>query len=74
MLARLRAHAALPGVVPRRDLLPSLEAIQASLEALEGGPATVAGLTAELQPMRAWRMNRAFAWLLKLDLLRLADV
>jgi glycosyltransferase involved in cell wall biosynthesis len=74
VLARLRAHAALTGAVPRRDLLPSMEVIQAALEALEGGPATLARLTAELQPARAWRMYRAFAWLLKLDLLRLADV
>ncbi|PWS34967.1 glycosyl transferase-like protein [Falsiroseomonas bella] len=73
VLVRLRAYAGLPGAAPRRDLLPSMDSIQAALEVLEQGPATAARLSAELQPLRAWRMNRSLAWLLKLDLLRLAD-
>jgi hypothetical protein len=73
VLARLRACAALPGAAPRRDLLPAMDAIEAALQALQNGPATAARLSAELQPLRAWRMNRSLAWLLKLDLLRLAD-
>lgn len=71
-LARLLALAALPGAAPRRELLPAAETLRAVLEALEPGPATVARLVAELPPARAWRAQRALAWMLKMDLLRFA--
>jgi hypothetical protein len=71
VLARLQVVVALTGAAPRRDLLPARDSIEAALRCLEEGPATAAQLGADLQPMRAWRLHRALAWLLKMDLLRL---
>ncbi|WP_137179408.1 glycosyltransferase family 4 protein [Roseomonas sp. AR75] len=73
VLARLRMLVAITGVAPRRDLLPSLDSIEAALKLLEQGPAPAGHLSAELPPRRAWRLHRGLAWLLKMDLLRLAD-
>jgi hypothetical protein len=70
--ARLTALLALAGVAPRRNLLPAADALRDMLAALEPGPATVARLVAELPPGRAWRAQRALAWMLKMDLLRLS--
>lgn len=71
-LRRLQAIVALPGGAARRDLLPGLDSFRAVLERLEQGPATAAMLTSELPPLRAWRVHRALAWMLKTDLIRLA--
>jgi len=71
-LARLRALVAMPGVAPRRDLLPGLDAFEAVLARLEDGPAPAGELVAEMPPVRAWRMQRALGWMLKTDLIRLA--
>ncbi len=70
LLARIATLSAMPGIAPRRDLLPGLDAFRAALELLEAGPCRAAELGAELPPVRAWRLHRALAWLLKLDLLR----
>jgi glycosyltransferase involved in cell wall biosynthesis len=72
-LARLTTLVGLLGVAPRRDLLPGLDSFRQALEALGAGPATAAQLTAEMPPVRAWRMQRALGWLLKVDLVRLAE-
>lgn len=71
-LARLATLAGLTGVMPRRDLMPALDAFRTVFEALEGGPRRVAELIAELPPARAWRVQRAMGWMLKMDLVRLA--
>ncbi|WP_372624014.1 glycosyltransferase [Falsiroseomonas sp.] len=71
-MERLLSLAALPGAAPRRDLLPGADALRVVFDQLATGPATAAQLTAELPPARAWRMQRAFGWLLKMDLVRLA--
>lgn len=71
-LARLRAVVGLPGVTPRRDLLPGLDAFELVLGRLGQGPARVAELVAELPPARAWRMQRALGWMLKAELVRFA--
>jgi glycosyltransferase involved in cell wall biosynthesis len=70
-MARLNALVPVTGMAMRRDLLPSLETIQAMLETLDQGPAPVALLVAELPAARAMRAQRALGWLLKLDLVRL---
>jgi hypothetical protein len=69
---RLAGLAAVTGTTPRRDLLPAAEALREMLDRLAGGPATVAQLTAEMPPARAWRAQRALGWMLKLDIVRLA--
>jgi hypothetical protein len=71
-MARVQATTGLTGSAPRRDLLPSAETIREMLAILEPGPATVGQLVAALPPARAWRAQRALAWLLKMDLLRLS--
>ena len=71
-LARLRALVAMPGVAPRRDLLPGLDAFETVLARLQDGPARAGELVAEMPPVRAWRMQRALGWMLKTDLIRLA--
>jgi glycosyltransferase involved in cell wall biosynthesis len=71
-MARLAALAALPGGAARRDLLPGADAFRLVFDPREAGPATAGQLVAELPPARAWRVQRALAWLLKVDLLRLA--
>lgn len=71
-LARIVALAGVPGAAPRRDLLPALDGFRAALLLLEAGPCRAAELAAEQPPARAWRLHRALAWLLKMDLLRLA--
>ena len=71
-MARLMALVETSGVTPRRDLLPAAESLRAAFALLEAGPATAALLAAEVPPSRAWRVQRALAWLLKLDLVRLA--
>jgi glycosyltransferase involved in cell wall biosynthesis len=71
-LGRLRALVAMPGVAPRRDLLPGLDAFEAVLARLEAGPAPAGELVAEMPPARAWRMQRALGWMLKTDLIRMA--
>jgi glycosyltransferase involved in cell wall biosynthesis len=72
-VARLTALAAIPGVAPRRDLLPSEDSFRTALAVLEAGPAPVAALAATLPPPRAARLARALAWLVKIDVLRLAE-
>ncbi|WP_237216365.1 hypothetical protein, partial [Falsiroseomonas oryziterrae] len=57
---------------PRRDLLPALDAFAEVLVLLESGPSTPARLTAAMPAERAVRTRRALAWMLKMDLLRLA--
>ncbi|MGG5820768.1 glycosyltransferase family 4 protein [Falsiroseomonas sp. HW251] len=71
-MRRMQHLAGLTGTVPRRDLLPGGDALQETLERLQDGPATVAQLTAEMPGPRAWRAQRALAWLLKMDLVQLA--
>ncbi len=71
-LARLRALLALPGVAPRRDWLPAEDAFAEVFARLAEGPASAAVLAAELPAPQAIRMRRAFGFLLKADLLRLA--
>jgi glycosyltransferase involved in cell wall biosynthesis len=71
-MTRVLALAGLTGTAPRRDLLPNAETVREMLAVLETGPATVGQLAAELSPARAWRAQRALAWLLKMDLLRLS--
>jgi glycosyltransferase involved in cell wall biosynthesis len=71
-LARAVEIAGLPGGAPRRDLLPGAETLRAMLGRLAEGPATAALLVAELPAARAWRAQRALAWLVKVDVLRLA--
>jgi glycosyltransferase involved in cell wall biosynthesis len=71
-LARVAALAALHGAAPRRDLLPGLDAFALVLARLGQGPARAGDLVAELPPARAWRMQRALGWMLKVDLVRLA--
>ena len=71
-LAQLQALVVMPGVAPRRDLFPALDAFEVALARLEQGPATAGELTAELPVARAWRLHRALAWMLKADLIRLA--
>jgi hypothetical protein len=70
-MARLMTLANLPGAAPRRELLPSAESFRAVFEELARGSATAGRLLAELPPARAWRMQRAFGWLLKMDLVQL---
>lgn len=72
-VARLTALAAIPGVAPRRELLPGEAGFQAALAVLEGGPATVAAMAAAVPPARAARLARALAWLVKVDVLRMAE-
>lgn len=72
-MARLQRLLAIPGIAPRRDLLPAAEALRDAFTALEHGPATAAQLAAALPAARAWRLHRALGWLLKLDLVRLAE-
>ncbi len=69
-MARIVQVASLTGGAPRRELLPGAETLREVLARLEAGPAAAALLTAELPPMRAWRMQRALAWLVKVDVLR----
>jgi glycosyltransferase involved in cell wall biosynthesis len=71
-LHRLSAIAAMPGGAARRDLLPGEDSFRAALALLEAGPATAAALAASLPPARAARLHRALAWLVKVDVLRLA--
>jgi glycosyltransferase involved in cell wall biosynthesis len=71
-LARLVALAGVTGAAPRRDLLPLQEAFAEALAMLEAGPATAGQLTATFPPARAARLHRALAWLVKMDVLRLA--
>ena len=71
-LVRLQALVVMPGVAPRRDLLPGLDAFEAVLARLQQGPARAGELVAEMPMTRAWRMYRAMGWMLKVDLLRLA--
>jgi starch synthase len=72
-MARVLALAGTTGAAARRDLLPAADTFGAVLGALEAAPATAAQLVAELPPARAWRVHRALAWLLKMDILRVAD-
>jgi hypothetical protein len=69
-LARALRIAAMTGGAPRKDLLPGEATLAAMLGRLAEGPATAALLVAELPAPRAWRAQRALAWLVKLDLLR----
>jgi hypothetical protein len=71
-LARVTAIAAIPGGAARPELLPSAAAFGAALAALDAGPATAAALAASLPPERAIRLRRALAWLVKIDVLRVA--
>lgn len=71
-LARVVALVGVAGVAPRRELLPAGDAFAAAFAVLEQGPATAAHLTAELPAPRAARLYRALAWLVKMDVLRLA--
>lgn len=70
---RIAEVAALTGGAPRKELLPGGETMREVLARLEAGPATAALLVAELPPARAWRMHRALAWLVKVDVLRPSD-
>lgn len=70
-LARVLALVAIPGVAPRRDLLPGQDALRAMFVALEAGPAAAALLAADQPAGRGWRTSRAIGWLLKMDVLRL---
>ena len=70
-MARLRALVQLPGALPRRELMPGMDAFEMVLGRLGQGPARVAELVSELPPARAWRMQRALGWMLKVDLVRL---
>ena len=72
-MARLATLVAETGTTPRRDLLPAAGNLREALEALQAGPATAAMLTARIPLARAWRTQRALAWMLKLDLIRLAE-
>ncbi len=72
-LARLLAIAAIPGGAARRDLLPGAETFQAVLVQLEAGPASAGALVAEQPPGYAARLFRALAWLVKIDVLRVAE-
>jgi hypothetical protein len=69
-LARALRIAAMTGGAPRKDLLPGGATLAAMLGRLAEGPATAALLVAELPASRAWRAQRALAWLVKIDLLR----
>jgi glycosyltransferase involved in cell wall biosynthesis len=71
-LARVMELVALTGTAPRRDLIPGAETLRLVFGGLATGPATAAQLVAELPPARAWRAQRALAWLMKMDVLRLA--
>jgi hypothetical protein len=71
--ARLRALVELPGVAMRRDLLPSLQTLEAVLARLRDGPAAAGMLIADLPPERAARLHRALGWLMKLDLVRVEE-
>jgi glycosyltransferase involved in cell wall biosynthesis len=72
-LARVLALAAIPGVAARRDLLPAAEGFRVALEALAGRTATAASMVAGLAPGQAGRMYRALGWLVKVDVLRVAE-
>ncbi|MDP3415062.1 MAG: hypothetical protein Q8S40_03695, partial [Falsiroseomonas sp.] len=72
-LARLRAIAAIPGGAARPDLLPGAEAFELMLAGLEAGPAQAGTLVAALPPAQAVRCFRTLAWLVKIDVLRLAQ-
>ncbi len=63
---------AMPGGAPRRELLPGLDSFRTALAMLDAGPATAAALAADLPPDRAIRLRRALAWLVKIDVLRVA--
>ncbi|MBX9594389.1 MAG: hypothetical protein K2X46_08505, partial [Roseomonas sp.] len=64
---------AIPGIAPRRELLPGEDSFRAALRVLESGPASVADIAAALPPGRAARLARALAWLVKIDVLRVAE-
>jgi glycosyltransferase involved in cell wall biosynthesis len=72
-LARVVALAGVTGGAARRELLPAADAFAEAFARLAAGPASAGQLVAELPPARAWRAHRALAWLLKVDVLRLAD-
>jgi glycosyltransferase involved in cell wall biosynthesis len=72
-LARILELAAITGVAARRELLPGAEAFRMALGAVDSRPATAAALVADLPPAQAARMYRALAWLVKVDVLRLAE-
>ena len=71
-LARLTAVAAIPGGASRPQLLPGEDSFRSALAMLEAGPAAAATLAADLPPDRAFRLRRALAWLVKIDVLRVA--
>jgi glycosyltransferase involved in cell wall biosynthesis len=71
-IARLRGLAAIPGVAPRPELLPAEATFRAALDVLEAGPASVAAIVAAAPAGAAARLGRALAWLVKIDVLRLA--
>lgn len=72
-VARLMALVAIPGVAPRRELLPGENSFRTALRVLDAGPASVATIVAALPPARAPRLARALAWLVKVDVLRMAE-
>ncbi|WP_439550990.1 glycosyltransferase family 4 protein [Falsiroseomonas sp.] len=72
-VTRLMALSAIPGIAPRRELLPGEDSFRAALRVLESGPASVADIAATLPPGRAARLARALAWLVKIDVLRVAE-
>jgi len=71
-LARIGTLVGVAGALPRADLLPAQDALAEALAVLEQGPTTAGHLAASLPAARAARLHRALAWLLKMDLLRLA--
>jgi glycosyltransferase involved in cell wall biosynthesis len=72
-LARVLALAAVKGVAARPELLPGAETFRVALDALATGPATAAVMVAALPPDQALRMHRALGWLVKVDVLRVAE-
>jgi glycosyltransferase involved in cell wall biosynthesis len=71
-MARVMELVALTGTAPRRDLLPGADALRACFLVLQDGPAPAARLVLDLPPARAWRAHRALAWLVKMDIVRVA--